>query len=51
METKKPDIKLIIDPCEECFHSKVCLMKKSITIILERWILLRTQLYIPVTGN
>ena len=28
METKKPDIKLIIDPCEECFHSKVCLMKK-----------------------
>lgn len=35
METKKPDIKLIIDPCEECFHSKVCLMKKGTQEVLK----------------
>lgn len=35
METKKPNIKLIIDPCEECFHSKVCLMKKGTQEVLK----------------
>lgn len=35
MENKKPGIKLIIDPCEECFHSKVCLMKKGTQEILK----------------